>query len=175
MNTTIKTLAFATVSSFIFMGGCVSDLTTVTFDHTAEKTIETQAFTTTGTQTFGESILTSSIDAELKSKNTTSDLLDELKLKSARITNEDTLGNFDNIEKIELYIQADGQPEVLMASKNVPDGVRTVDLDVNSSEDLAKYLKATTFTYRIKGTNSGPIPAMKLKVSGTYAGKASVK
>jgi hypothetical protein len=176
MNTTIKTLAFLTVSSFMFMGGCLSKLTTVKFDYKTENVIQTSALSTTGTQTFGESVATSTLKAELEANNTSVDLLDALKLKSATISIVDSTSNFDNIENIQLWVQADGQPEVLLASKNpVPDGVFSVNLDVNSTENLANYIKATTFTYRVKGTNTGALKAMNLKVNGVFGVEASAK
>lgn len=177
MKNTITSLVFITLSSFMFMGGCLSKITTVNMDYPTEGIIETSALTSTGTQTFGETVLTSGLKAELEKNNTSLDLLDELKLKSATVSiQNDSTQNFDNVDKIELWIAADGQAEVLIASKNpVMDGLNSIVLDVNSSENLANYIKANTFTYRIKGTNSGPLPAMSLKANVVWGIKASAK
>lgn len=177
MKYTFQTLFAITASSFMFMGGCLQKLTTLNIDYPTEGTVQTSALTSTGTQTFGETVLTSGLKAELEKNNTSLDLLDELKLKSAKISIEnDTTQNFDNVENIELYVAADQQKEVLIASaNNIPDGSRSVVLNVNSSENLANYIKANTFTYRIKGTNSAAIPAMTLKANVVWAIKASAK
>lgn len=177
MKNTLNTLLITVLSSFVFMGGCLSKYTSVNFDYPTEGSIQTSAITSTGSQTFGETVLTSGLKAELEKNNTSLDLLDELKLKSATITIEnDSLANFNNVEMIELYLSADGQPEVLIASKNpVSDGLNTITLDVNSTENLANYIKANSFTYKVKGTNSGPLAAMSLKASVVWTIKASAK
>ncbi len=177
MKNTLNTLLITVLSSFVFMGGCLSKYTSVNFDYTTEGSIQTTALTTTGTQTFGETVLTSGLKDELEKNNTSLDLLDELKLKSATITiDNDSTANFDNVEMIELWLSADGQPEVMIASKNpVADGTNTIKLDVNSTENLATYIKANAFTYKVKGTNSGPLSAMSLKASVVWTIKASAK
>ncbi len=177
MNTTIKALAFFTIASFVFMGGCVSKLTTVNFDYKSQTSLSTGAFPTAGTHTFGESRLRSDLDSFLKKQGTSGDLLDELRLKSATITIKNpSNGNFDAVDKVELWVSTDNNPEVLLASKNpVPKGVNTVSLDVNSTADLATYLKANEFTYRIKGTNNAALTPMDLDIEAVWAAKASKK
>lgn len=177
MKNTIKFLSIAFLSAIVSMGGCVSKLTTLNFDYPTETTIQTLALNNVGPQTFGESVLTSDLKSELEKNNTSLDLLDELKLKSVVISFEDdSLSNFNAIENIEFYIAADGNPEVLIASKNpILDNQNTLNLDVNNSENLANYLKATTFTYRIKGTNSAALPSKNLHIKATWNVKASAK
>lgn len=176
MSTTIKTIAFVVITSFVFMGGCLSKLTSVNFDYPTEGVMITDEQTTAGTHTFGETVVTSDLKKQLENNGTSLDLLDELKLRTAKITIEDdSLGNFDKIDNAELWLSADQQPEVLIASKKVAKGLHEVSLDVNTNENLANYLKAATFTYRIKGTNNAALPAMKLKVNAVWTVKASSK
>ncbi len=177
MNTTIKALAFFTVASLVWMGGCLSKLTTVNFDYKTSGSISTGEFSTPGTHTFGETRLTSELDSVLKANGTSLDMLDELKLKSAVITISNPAGgNFDAVDNVELWISADGSPEVRLASKNpVAKGLNSVTLDVNSTDDLAGYLKAHEFTYRIKGTNNAALSAMTLDVQAIWNVKASKK
>lgn len=177
MKNTLNTLLVLAVSSFVFMGGCLSKYTSVKFDYATEGTIQTNAITTSGAQTLGETVLTSGLKSELEKNNTSLDLLDGLTLKSASVSIEnDSTANFNNIEMVELYLSSDGLPEVLIASKNpVADGLNTINLDVNSTENLANYIKANAFTYKVKGTSSGPIPAMTLKANVVWNIKASAK
>lgn len=176
MNTTIKTLAFMVVTSFVFMGGCLAKLTSIDFDLPTEAIITTEEQVAAGTHTLGESVLTSTLKAELEKNNTSVDLLDELKVKRVSVTfAEDSAATFDNIDDVSLWISADGSPEVLMASKTVAKGLHSVDLDINTNENLANYMKATTFTYRIKGTNNAPIQPMVLKVNAVWVAKATAK
>lgn len=177
MNHTIKVLMAAVVVSLLSVGGCLSKFTSVDFDYHTEGLIQTNALSTAGTQTFGETVLTSTLKDELEKNNTSLDLLDELKLKSAVISfDQDSVSNFNDVENIQLWLSADGNPEVMIASKNpIADGLNSITLDVNSTENLANYLKATTFTYSIKGTNSNPLPAMNLKANVVWTIKASAK
>lgn len=176
MSTIVKTIAFTVVASFVFMGGCISKLTSVNFDYPTEGVVMTDEQTATGTHTLGETVVTSDLKKQLEDNGTSLDLLDELKLRSAKFTIEDdTLGTFDNIDKIELWLAADQNPEVLIASKVVTKGLHSLSLDVNTNENLANYLKSATFTYRIKGTNNAPLPAKKLKVEAVWTVKASSK
>lgn len=179
MKYTLQSLAALTISSFIFMGGCVTKLTTVDFDYSANAVVETSEFTATGTHTLGETTTTSTLKEELEKNNTNLDLLDQLTLKTVSVSidlsNNPDL-NFDGISGLELYISADNQPEVLIASKaSIEPGSTEVILDVNSNEDLKPYLSANTFTYRMKGTNTLPIPAMTLNVHASCNVQASAK
>jgi len=177
MKNTIKLFSVILLSSFISMGGCLSKITTVNFEYPTETTIETVALNNVGPQTFGESVLTSSLKAELEKNNTSLDLLDELKLKSVIISfANDSISNFNDIENIEFYLSANGNPEVLIASKNpILDNQNSLSLDINNSENLANYIKSNTFTYRIKGTNSAVLGAKSLNVKAVWNIKASAK
>jgi hypothetical protein len=177
MKYTITTLSLIIVSSFVFMGGCISKLTTVNFDYTTEGSIETLALSTTGPQTFGETVVTSELKSELEKNNTSLDLLDELNLKSATIAiQNDSTANFDAVENIELHLYADNLPDVTIASKNpVSDGLNSINLDVNSTENLAAYIKSNSFSYKITGTNSAPLSPMTLKTTVIWKIKASAK
>ena len=176
MNNTIKLFSAAFMA--LSLSSCDLDkFTAVNFDYKTETVIQTNALPVSGTQVFGESVITSTLKDELEKNNTSIDLLDELKLKSIVISHEgDSSANFDNVDNIEFWLAADGNPEVLIASKNpVADGQNSITLDVNNNENLVNYIKATTFTYRIKGTNSAPLPPMNLKANVVFAVKASAK
>lgn len=175
MKTAISTLSIAVISAFVFMGGCVQKITTINMDYPTEATVQTQILPTTGNQSFGSVVMTSELKKELEKKNTSLDLLDELKLKSAVIS-IDSSKNFNNVESFEFWLSADGLPTIKVASKNpVPDDVMSVTLDVNNGDDLSAYLKSTTFTYEVKGTNSAPLPVMDLKIKAVWGIKASAK
>jgi hypothetical protein len=175
MKYTINTLNTSIFVALLAIGGCLSKFTEVNFDYNTEALITTVELTTTGSQTFGEVVVTSGLKSELENNNTSLDQLDELKLKSAKISfASDSMANFDNIENIELWLSADGNPEVLIASKTPIDkGSKSIELTINNTENLANYIKASVFTYTIKGNNTTPIPVMELKVNATWKIKAS--
>ncbi len=144
-------------------------------NYPTEANVQTQILPTTGNQSFGSVVVTSDLKKELEKNNTSLDLLDELKLKSAVISIDSTK-NFNDVESIEFWLSADGLPTIKVASKNpVADDVMSVSLDVSSSEDLSAYIKSTTFNYEIKGTNSAPLPVMDLKIKAVWGIKASAK
>ncbi|MES2618570.1 MAG: hypothetical protein V4613_11870 [Bacteroidota bacterium] len=175
MKTAISTLSIAVISAFVFMGGCVQKITTINMNYPTEANVQTQILPTTGNQSFGSVVVTSDLKKELEKNNTSLDLLDELKLKSAVISIDSTK-NFNDVESIEFWLSADGLPTIKVASKNpVADDVMSISLDVSSSEDLSAYIKSTTFNYEIKGTNSAPLPVMDLKIKAVWGIKASAK
>ncbi len=178
MKTIFKQLSVLALTLFISMGGCVQKLTTVNIDYPTEANLTTTNLPNTGNQSFGETVLTSELKSKLEKNNTSLDLLDELKLKSATVLIDSAKAgeNFDKIDNIELLLSADGLPTITIASKNpIAKGSTTVELNVNNSDNLANYIKATTFTYSIKGTNNAPLSPMKLKVKANWNIKASVK
>jgi hypothetical protein len=176
MKTSITILSMMVLSSFVFMGGCLEKLTVVNFDYTTEAVFQTESYDAPGDYNFGETTLTSGLKEELSKNGTNIDNLDELKLRSAEVAIENPDQNFDNISKLELYISADGNPEVIIASSNpVPKGANKVSLTVNSNENLMNYIKATTFSYRIAGTSTGKLDPMKLTVKAIWKIKASAK
>ena len=178
MKNTIKTFAAIVITSFIMMGGCVEKLVKVDFDYTSSGDFKTTVLPTTGNNTFGSSVVTSELKQKVEENGASLNDLDELKLKSASVAfkTPTQTDNFNGVENIEIWISADGLAPIKLASKTgVADGLTSVSLDVNTTDNLANYIKATTFTYEIKGTNSEPLPAMDLKVITTYNVKASKK
>lgn len=178
MKNIIKTLATVIITSFVLMGGCLEKIVKVDFDYTSSGDFSTQALTTTGNNTFGSSVVTSELKQKVEENGASLNDLDELKLKSATVAFKapQPTDNFNGVENIEIWISADGLAPIKLASKTgVADGLNSISLDVNTTDNLANYIKATTFTYEIKGSNSEPIPAMDLKVTATYNVKASKK
>lgn len=178
MKHTLSVLAIVCLSAFIFMGGCIQNITTIKFDYNSEVTFITDSLTTMGPQIFGSSVDSSELMAEIEKNGTTLDNIDELKLKSATIayTLPDSTKNFDAIESFELWISTTGLPSVKVASKNpVLDGTFIVKFDINSTENLLNYVKATSFSYEVKGVNSKQLPPLDLKVNAVFEIKASAK
>ncbi len=177
MKTTIKTLAIVVATSLTLMGGCLDDLININIDYTAESEVQTTAVVTTGTNTLGNTVVTSELESKLKEKDGSLADIDEIKAKSVsvRFKAPGKTDNFNSIESFEVWLFADGLQPVKIASKDaIPDGLTSVDVDVNSDVNLADYLKKPTFTYELKGTNSAPIQPMSLIVKGTFNVKASV-
>src|SRR5688572_27518211 len=104
MKTTMKTIAFLSIAAFIFMGGCLSKLATIPFTFPTETTVRTSSLPA-GTHIYGESKVTASLDSFLQTKGASLEMLDELKLNSAKITIQSpTSANFDAIDNVELWI-----------------------------------------------------------------------
>lgn len=167
----------ALFSLFMFNACDTDDLTSVSFDYTTEGVIHTGAFTGTGDRTFGSLVMTSDLKQKLEDNNTSMDLLDELRLKSLVVSHhEDTVATFDNIEKLEMYISTISLNEVFIAGKNpVPDGLNSVNMDVNNTQDLTPFVKSDSFTFTLKGSNSADLPGMNLNIKAVWEVKASAK
>jgi hypothetical protein len=87
-----------------------------------------------------------------QSNNTAKDKIEEVTLKELVLTIKTPAGeDFSFLEEVELFIKADGLPEVSVASKNpVPAGSdNTLTFDT-SEEDLSEYIKADEFTIRVR-------------------------
>ncbi|MFN8308910.1 MAG: hypothetical protein U0T73_03010 [Chitinophagales bacterium] len=81
--------------------------------------------------------------------NTNADLLQSVKLDQLIVTVKSPPGqNLDFVKSVELYLQADGLPEVLLATKyDIPDGLTSLTLDLQNVE-LKEYLKKDKFRIR---------------------------
>jgi hypothetical protein len=65
--------------------------------------------------------------------------------------------NFDFIDSIRFYAEAEGLPRVLVAElADVPDGVTTLALDVKSSVELRPYVVAPAMTLTTEATGVRP-------------------
>ncbi len=178
MKNIVKTLSALVITSFVLMGGCHQKIVKVNFEYASSGDFSTMALSTTGNNTFGSSVITSELKQKVEENGASLNDLDELKLKSANVAfkNPQQTDNFNGVESIEIWISADGLAPIKLASKaGVADGLNSVSFDVNTGENLANYIKASTFTYEIKGNNSEPLPAMNLTLKATYDVKASKK
>ena len=81
-------------------------------------------------------------------------MIQEIKLKSLRLEITDPAnGTFSFLNKVEIYISADGLPEKKIAWKeNIPDSVGgTLDLET-SNDDLKDYLIQDTYELKVRTT-----------------------
>ncbi len=85
-----------------------------------------------------------------ENNNTNKDLVEEARLTKMTLSVESPAnGTFSFMQSVEIYIQADGLPEVLIASKqNVPPE-KTIELDV-VDRNLVEYVKKDQLEFRVK-------------------------
>ncbi len=98
--------------------------------------------------------ITTNTSEEFENNNTHKDLIQEIKLKSLRLEITDPAnGTFSFLNKVEIYISADGLPEKKIAWKeNIPDSVGgTLDLET-SNDDLKDYLIQDTYELKVRTT-----------------------
>lgn len=94
------------------------------------------------------------ISQELSNNNTNKDLIESVKLEEMTLTINSPQGNgLDFLNKIYIYINADGLSEKIIAYKeNIPDGIGdTLKLDV-TNEELKEYLKKDKIQLRANST-----------------------
>jgi hypothetical protein len=155
MKLRVATLLIASVALFV---SC-DDLTLINYDldfATAEMTIgATQVGDTTYT------IISEPINPtqELEDNGISADIVKNATIKSVsmRLVSPET-GNFNWAKSAKVTIMEDGQGEKEIASvDDVPDGLTTFAIETLDL-DLAEYIKAGTFTFKVEATTDGPIP-----------------
>ncbi|HHB52757.1 MAG TPA: hypothetical protein ENK75_06970 [Saprospiraceae bacterium] len=100
--------------------------------------------------------ITTNINNELSSKNSKKEYLNTAKLKEINIKAIDPNDqDFGFLKKLEIYISADGLPELKIAEKlDIPVGNGPeLSLDVYSNLDLANYIKKDQFNLRVRATS----------------------
>jgi hypothetical protein len=82
--------------------------------------------------------------------HTTASLVKDIKLKSLNLTITDPTGQtFQFLKSIKIYIYGNGQPEILLASKeDIPDDIgSSMDLETSTS-NIDSYIKSSTYSLR---------------------------
>jgi hypothetical protein len=150
----MKKLIFLALGFVVFgFTSCdLNEFTTFEMDFTSSVTVQkssgislpfdllTPDMTTNSSSTFG-------------TNNTNKELIQEITLKSM-VLDITAPGDrdFDFLEEIHIYIQAEGLSEVEIAFKtNIPSDIDRLELDVNSN-DLKEYIKKDKFNLRVKTT-----------------------
>ncbi len=98
--------------------------------------------------------ITTNSSEEFENNNTHSDLIQEIKLKSLRLEITDPAnGTFSFLNKVEIFISADGLAEKKIAWRNnIPDSVGgTLDL-ITTEDDLKEYLIQDTYKLKVRTT-----------------------
>lgn len=102
---------------------------------------------------------------EFANQGVSKDQVDAVHLKSLTLTIEGPAGgNFDFLQSISFSAQADGVGEVEIARIDaVPEGQKTLELDVSTSVDLTPYVVAPSM--RIKGKAEGSRPDQETTIA----------
>ena len=97
-------------------------------------------------------------NSKFDSNNTSADLVDSIRLKSMQLEVERPEdGNFDFLEDLTVFIEAEGQEEVQIASvKEVADGNMVLNMEVSDVE-LKSYVIQDEFTLRVSTTTDKTI------------------
>ena len=103
------------------------------------------------------SVSTPEVETESESTfahhNTRADLIERIWLRRATLRVESpSNGDFSFIERLDVYLRAEGLPEILVAwAHDIPAGEDEIDIDV-IEDDLRAYLLAERFTIRTETT-----------------------
>jgi hypothetical protein len=95
--------------------------------------------------------VTTNTEEQFAVHDTRKDLIESIKLKTLTLQTEDPRYTFRFLKSVEIYLKADGLPEIKIAEKVVvPDDVGSLlQLDVTDA-DLIEYLKKDTIAMRTK-------------------------
>jgi hypothetical protein len=113
----------------------------------------------------GLSDMNISESSEFENQGVTKDDIDSVKIESVTLTIvEPSGGNFDFLDTIELYVEAEGEDRRLIASgADFADGVSVIALDVEDVE-LAPYAVRESMSITADGTGEAPVDDTKIKV-----------
>lgn len=137
----------------VFIGSCdrIDELTMFDVEYTTSFTIPSSSiidlpFDITTPET------TTNSEATFENNDTRSDLVESVKLRELRLDlTAPSDGDFNFLNEIEIFINAEGLPEVLIASDlNIePNGLQSINLDVEDTE-LREYIRGETYTLRTR-------------------------
>jgi hypothetical protein len=151
MKTKLFTFALI-IATLVGFSSCkkIKELLTFSMKYNQDFTIPGAVSSSTPVSVGIPSITTNS-ESTFKNKNTATKLIKEVKLSelTLTLTAPDT-GTYNFINTIEVYINADGQSEVMIASKTnlANNSSKTIEMDV-SGANLMEYVKADKFTLRL--------------------------
>lgn len=153
-----KTLAIVAIMTTLISCDQLDELTNFTINYTTNFTI--QSTTLLGTP-FAIIIpeTTTNSEEEFENNNTNTDLVESVKLTELILTLQTPAsGDFDFLNDISIFIDAEGQEERLIASKiNIPeDGARVLELDVEDTE-LREYIRGESYSLRTETTTDQTI------------------
>lgn len=153
-----KTLALAAMITMLISCDRLDELTMFNIDYTTNFTI--QATTLLGTPfDIVTPETTTNSEAEFENNNTNTDLVESIKLTELTLNLQTPeSGDFDFLNDISIFINAEGQEERLIASRtNIPeDGSRVLQLDIEDTE-LREYIREESYTLRTETTTDQTI------------------
>ena len=136
----------------LMMSGCekVEDMIRFTFRDSAEISIPSQNFISTGFIKIPSPEIQTSSQQAFANNNTQAKYVKEAKLKELKLTiTAPASQTFSFLNEIKIFISAPNQPEVLIASKtNIPSSIgRELLLDV-TNVNLKPYVQGDSYTIR---------------------------
>jgi hypothetical protein len=135
--------------------GCkkLKELTTFDIKNTAQFTIPKTALI--NTPVLDTTPVHSSSKFAFESHNTNANNVEEIKLKSLRLSIVDPPGqNFNFLKSIEIFISAPGLNEVRLAYlETIPQNVNAIDL-ITTGEKLDEYIKGESYSLRISAVTT---------------------
>ncbi len=98
--------------------------------------------------------ITTESNHTFENHNTHKDLIEEIHLKELKVKITDPVnGDFSFLSDIEIYISADGLPEIKIAwLNNIPDSIGNEIILETTGSDLQEYIKTDSFNLRLRVT-----------------------
>lgn len=135
----------------------LDELTQFDLDYTSKVTVPSSSVVNIPIDLSTPDIETNYQD-QLSSNETSTDLVDDIKLAVMNINAKEPQGsNLDFLKSVQVFISVDGLDEIEIASSNdIPDGLTTLELSV-SSVNLKDYITKENIKFRIKTTTDKAI------------------
>lgn len=144
---------FLSLLAVIFFTSCEDELDKLTmFNVSNSTTFSIPATTIINTPlAINTPEIESNSNNDFSNNNSRKDLIESAKLTQLRLrVDAPNNGDFDFLNEIELFIDADGVEETLLASlKNISTNQQEIELE-SSGEELAPYLRADNYSIRVR-------------------------
>lgn len=174
-----KIFSAATIILFFAVTACekLEDLTTFNISHETEFTIPGQNSGVGSLLSIPRAEIKTSSEQTFKNNKTSAKLVKEVVLNELvlAITAPES-GNFDFLNEISIYIKADGEEEVLLATKtNIPENGSKTIIAETTNTNLRPFLVKENYSIRtVAKTDQILDNDLEVKISMTFKVKAGI-
>lgn len=136
----------------------LDELTMFSLDYTTQYTIESSTGLSLPFSVFTPEVTTNA-ESQFENNDTRRDLIESIILTDLTLTiTTPEEGNFNFLNQIEIFIQTEDLPELLIASKtDIPENGSTQLMLDATGDELKEYIKKDSYTLKVTSVTDGTI------------------